>query len=301
MLIFILTYFFGPTIGKWLVENMSFYIDWASHYENRTIPTLDSFKHIQDGDAVVLVSVFFVLNIMFYMLSHYVLKFVFPKLFEALKEKNRVDWCCRVVSSINALVSCFGGAYCFFYEILPSDHFVESSYSSVLLAVSYLAGYITYDFLLILYHFSVLADTPTVLHHFAVMGAVLYMLTSKHYQGVAMWLLLNESSTIFLNLRWFLLKINEALDKFGRPLYFYVPPIAFTINAGLFYLFFFLSRVLGDSYLLYLFYANTGFLPLADRVPGLAILTSLCLLNVFWFYEINRFLVRGERRKAHTE
>ena len=146
------------------------------------------------------------------------------------------------------------------------------------------AGYLAYDFLLCLWYYSTFGEFTTIVHHVLILVAYscgLYYHFGTFYMG---FFLINEVSTPFLNIRWFLFKSSLHEGRF------------YEINGYVLALSFFVSRVVLN--LLAVEHMTRGFVryyaELTSReglpITILYFLPTLAwihvLINLYWFWLI---------------
>ncbi|XP_052188010.1 uncharacterized protein LOC127798470 isoform X1 [Diospyros lotus] len=126
-----------------------------------------------------------------------------------LSDSEKLEWNNRGFSTFHALVV----ATASFYLILLSDLFDESlpnglminkrsTLSNTILGVS--IGYFLSDLAMILWHFPALGGMEYVLHHGLSTFSIFLSLVSGQGQVYILMVLFTESTTPFVNLRWYL-------------------------------------------------------------------------------------------------
>ncbi|KAJ1386963.1 TRAM/LAG1/CLN8-like proteiny domain [Sesbania bispinosa] len=146
-----------------------------------------------------------------------------------LSSAEKIDWNNRGFSTFHAVfVSCAS-----FYLLIISDTFKENSYddlvinrsstlSNSVLGIS--IGYFLTDLAMILWHFPALGGLEYVLHHGLSMFSIILSLLSGQVQNYIFMVLFSESTTPFVNLRWYLdisgLKSSKLYIGNGIALFF---------------------------------------------------------------------------------
>jgi len=124
----------------------------------------------------------------------------------------------RIVSSVNAILMAGGGSYVLIKDKkFQSDLCLHHSKDSQKFLLLFL-GYVIYDFLLISIHRKQFKDVGIFFHHFVFIILVSMGGIFKLFHGTGLIFCLNEISTPFLNLRYFLnLYSKQATgDVIGR-------------------------------------------------------------------------------------
>ena len=150
-----------------------------------------------------------------------------------VKAKDGPEWDSRLVSNLHATVTVAGGLLCALDSLDYTREETLFGYSHVVASVcSVFMGYLVYDLLLC-------AATPTLrsagtfMHHALFLVCCWLNLANSFMKFQFMWLILCESSTPFVNRRWFL----AATGRQASP--------AYRSNAAGLCTSFFASRILG--------------------------------------------------------
>lgn len=168
-------------------------------------------------------------------------------------------------------------------HLLPEHKPFLAEIQAVLTTNSLLASYLIVDFYHVLRLFPKVGGYDMILHHFAFAGTALIAGWYHLYPFMFGWLILGEASTIFLNLRWLLIKAGRANSSFFRfvetsfALVFVVTRF-FLYLAGLLYHFSTLHNVL-DAAPHWAIYLTTGFV------------TSGFLINLTWLRKMFRIFM----------
>ncbi|XP_061347790.1 uncharacterized protein LOC133293261 isoform X2 [Gastrolobium bilobum] len=131
------------------------------------------------------------------------------KVYGKLSSAEKIEWNNRGFSTFHALFVSSAS----FYLLILSDIFDEdsnddlvinrsSTLSNTVLGVS--VGYFLTDLAMILWHFPALGGLEYVLHHGLSMFSIVLSLLSGQVQIYVLMVLFSESTTPFVNLRWYL-------------------------------------------------------------------------------------------------
>ncbi|KAL6499933.1 hypothetical protein OROGR_027843 [Orobanche gracilis] len=128
--------------------------------------------------------------------------------YNKLSNKEKLEWNNRGFSTFHAIVVSVGSMYL----LLVSDLFLDpqdvliinrsSTLSNTLLGVS--IGYFLSDLTMIFYHYPALGGIEYVVHHGLSMFSIILSLLSGQAQMYILMVLFTESTTPFVNLRWYL-------------------------------------------------------------------------------------------------
>eukprot|EP00048_Salpingoeca_helianthica_P013257 m.197690 g.197690 ORF g.197690 m.197690 type:complete len:311 (-) comp15477_c16_seq13:2185-3117(-) len=217
---------------------------------------------------------------------------LFPS-FWRLSHEDRVNWLSYVVSTTHSALASAGAVYSIFILGCYNGSFCTTRCHMGELSVAFSIGYFFYDYALMFIFHSVLYSHVYLVHHFlgAIMGSLTYAAPACQY--ISCLFLLSESSTPFVNMRWF-------LDKAGlrsHPLYF--------INGILMTLFFFLARLALTTYFIVdSLFINTDeyrALPKPWAVGLACCVVVLTTINTMWFLKMARGLYRAlTKPKSHS-
>ncbi|BBH04490.1 TRAM, LAG1 and CLN8 lipid-sensing domain containing protein [Prunus dulcis] len=140
--------------------------------------------------------------------------------YHKLSKAQRVEWNNRGFSTVHAIAVAFSS----FYLLLLSDTFHEdhrdeliisrrSTLSDTTLGIS--IGYFLADLGMIFWHFPALGGLEYVLHHALSMFSIFLSLVSGKGQIYILMVLFSESTTPFVNLRWYLDVAGQDNFPFG--------------------------------------------------------------------------------------
>ncbi|KAI4306317.1 hypothetical protein L6164_029605 [Bauhinia variegata] len=231
-----------------------------------------------------------------YRLSAFVSSLLF-KGYGKLSSAEKIEWNDRGFSTFHALFVSFASLYL----LILSDIFNEdsndelvinrsSTLSSTVLGIS--IGYFVSDLAMILWHFPALGGLEYVLHHGLSMFSIILALISGQAQIYILMVLLSESTTPFVNLRWYLdiagLKNSTLYVGNGMALF-----LVWLIARILLFIFFFIHMWFHFDQVKKIF--PLGFYSL------LTIPSILAMMNVFWFWKIFKGLVKTLSKAKHNK
>ena len=175
--------------------------------------------------------------------------------------------------------------------ILGVSSFINISYRDIdtynklsdfdIIIYLYAISYFIYDLYIINFKVITRKRNEYNIHHFIVLYSILYTLIYEIYSGYLVWFLTTELSTIFLDIRWFLLKSkiseNSLLSK--------IVSMNFFITYSIF-------RVIQLPYAEYQFITNYDVVISSQfyLYRQVLIFTIIYLLNIYWYKQIfNKF------------
>lgn len=222
--------------------------------------------------------------------------FLFFKGYTNLNKAQKVEWNNRGFSTFHALVV----AVASLYFLLASDLFKDGSQedliinrtsteSDTILGIS--IGYFLSDLVMILWTYPALGGVEYVFHHGLSMFSIIQSLLSGQGHIYIFMVLFTESTTPFVNLRWYL----DAAGKKKSKLY--------TLNGVALFLGWLVARIVLFGYFFYHMFIHfdqvkevypLGFYSLLTVPPVLA------MMNLFWFYKIAKGLVKTISRARHS-
>ncbi|OVA12389.1 TRAM/LAG1/CLN8 homology domain [Macleaya cordata] len=218
---------------------------------------------------------------MAYDLTQLISSFYF-KTYASLTKIQRIEWNNRGISTLHAIFITVMSLYLVFFSDLYSDRrlaglvtFRSSPLSNFALGVS--VGYFVSDLAMIFWLYPALGGMEYVLHHLLSLIAVAYSLVSGEGQLYTYMVLISETTTPGINLRWY-------LDTAGMK-----RSTAYLINGVVIFLTWLVARVLLFVYLFYHVYLHyhqvekmhTFGLLLVFVVPSV-----LATMNLIWFGKI---------------
>lgn len=153
-----------------------------------------------------------------------------------------------------------------------------------------LAGYLTSDLIFVLYNYPNLGGIDVVLHHIAFLYCATVAGYFQLHPFMFGWLIVGESSTVFLNMRWFLIKSGYTDNPF------------FKLNQLAFVLVFFFTRfcVYGAG----LVYQIDMLGQMPEYIPKWAVYSTMAFvvigffLNMAWMYKIIQAVRRPHKKTS---
>ncbi|CAI9774653.1 unnamed protein product [Fraxinus pennsylvanica] len=224
---------------------------------------------------------------------------VSPILFKGyskLDNKVKLEWNNRGFSTVHAIIVAAGSLYL----LLASNLFDESddelivnrtsTLSDTILGVS--IGYFLTDLAMIIYNFPALGGMEYVLHHGLSMYSIIQSLLSGQALIYILMVLFSESTTPFVNLRWYLDVASQKSSKL------------YIFNGVALFLGWLVARILLFVY--YFYHMFIHFDQVKEVYPLgfyslLAVPPVLTLMNLFWFWKIARGLVKTLKKARHNE
>ncbi|KAJ7555408.1 hypothetical protein O6H91_05G036300 [Diphasiastrum complanatum] len=214
--------------------------------------------------------------------------------YNKLSKQDQVEWNNRGFSTAHALLVTVVSGYLLLFSNLFSDTapygqvvFRSTIFSQFILGVS--TGYFLYDLYLIIAHYPALGRLEFVFHHIFSLAALLLALHSGYAHIYLYMILFTESTTPFVNIRWYLSAIGLKRSN------------AYVVNGLMLFLVWLVARVLIFVYFfshIYLHFDqvrqlhSAGFYFLFITPPLLAI------MNLFWFGKIVNGLVKALIKKS---
>ncbi|KAG6783951.1 hypothetical protein POTOM_009633 [Populus tomentosa] len=134
---------------------------------------------------------------------------VYFKIYSSLTKSQRIEWNNRAISTFHAVFIATMALYFVFCSDLFSDQcpgglvtFQSSALSTFALGVS--VGYFISDLGMIIWFYPSLGGMEYVIHHFLSMISVAYSMSTGEGQLYAYMVLISETTTPGVNLRWYL-------------------------------------------------------------------------------------------------
>ncbi|KAJ8753398.1 hypothetical protein K2173_019797 [Erythroxylum novogranatense] len=211
---------------------------------------------------------------------------VYFKSYTNLSQMQRIEWNNRAISTVHALFITIVSLYLVFCSDLFSDeHFVglitlrSSSMTTFALGVS--VGYFIADLGMIIWFYPALGGMEFVIHHLLSMVSVAYAMLTGEGQLYTFMVLISETTTPGINLRWYLDTAGMKRSK------------AYLINGVVIFLAWLVSRILLFIYLFY--HVHLHFHQVKQmRSLGVFLTTVvpvlLSVMNLIWFGKIIRGL-----------
>lgn len=214
-----------------------------------------------------------------YTQTHYLSGIICPT-YRTLAPEKQLLWHTYVYSFVHAIVMSLFSVYAISDRQMWADPVWQDSPISRI-ACAICIGYMFFDTTVVLYHHKVLWDWYYLFHHFATVYAYYQVVGYGALNFFAIYRLLAEISTPFVDLRWF-------IDTVGYP----KTSKQNIVNGVLMTLAFFFVRILAMPHYWYIVYTvygtdsfnNTGYM----RWVLFLSCVILDSINVFWFYKMCR-------------
>lgn len=214
-----------------------------------------------------------------------------------LDDKKKLEWNNRGFSTFHALLVAAASLYLLiesdlFRDGAPDDLMINrtSAFSDTILGIS--TGYFLADLAMIFYYFPALGGMEYVLHHGLSMFAIVQSLLSGQAQIYIFMVLFTESTTPFVNLRWYLDVAGQKNSKLyvsnGVALFF-----GWLVARIVLFLFFFYHMFAHFDQIKKVY--PLGFYSLLTVPPVLA------LLNIVWFWKIAKGMIKTLRKARHSQ
>lgn len=214
-----------------------------------------------------------------------------------LTKAQKIEWNNRGISTAHAIVVAIAS----FYLILLSDLFKEdygdglivnrsSTLSNTVMGIS--IGYFLTDLGMIFWLFPALGGLEYVIHHGLSMFSIILSLASGQAQMYILMVLFSESTTPFVNLRWYLDTAgqkNSTLYIFNGVALF----LGWLVARILLFIYFFIHMFTHFNEVKTIF--PLGFFSLLTVAPVLA------AMNLFWFWKIAKGLIKTLCKARHSQ
>ncbi|KAL2316838.1 hypothetical protein Fmac_030714 [Flemingia macrophylla] len=210
------------------------------------------------------------------------------KSYSSLTRIQRVEWNNRAMSTIHAIFITTMSLYLVFCSNLFSDNksselvtFQSSSLSTFSLGVS--VGYFIADLGMIIWFFPSLGGYEYVVHHLISLIAVAFSMLSGEGQLYTYMVLISETTTPGINLRWYLDAAGMKKTK------------AYIINGVVIFIAWLVARVLLFVYMfyhVYLHFDQVEQMHTLGQVLVIVVPLVLSIMNLVWFSKI----IKGLRK-----
>ncbi|WOK99559.1 transmembrane protein 56 [Canna indica] len=210
---------------------------------------------------------------------------LYYKGYSSLTKIQRIEWNNRGMSSTHAILITVISLYLVFFSDLFSNSidgqvtFRSSSISSFTLGVS--VGYFITDLAMIVWLYPSLGGMEYVLHHFLSITTISYTMLAGEGQLYTYMVLISETTTPGINLRWF-------LDTAGMK-----KSNAYLINGIMMFIAWLVTRILLFIYLFYnihLYYDQIRKMHTFGYLLTFVVPIILFIMNMVWFTKILRGL-----------
>ncbi|KAK3039857.1 hypothetical protein RJ639_028250 [Escallonia herrerae] len=225
-----------------------------------------------------------------------VFSLLFIKVYSKLTDAKKVEWNNRGFSTFHALVVAVASLYFLLISHLfdegPEDKLMidrTSTASDTILGIS--VGYFLSDLAMILWYFPALGGMEYVLHHGLSMFSILQSLVSGQGQIYILMVLFTESTTPFVNLRWY-------LDVAGQK-----SSIFYICNGVALFLGWLVARII--LFIFFFYHMFIHFDQVKEVYPlgfysMLTVPPVLALMNAFWFWKIAKGLIKRMSKTRHS-
>ncbi|KAJ0980406.1 hypothetical protein J5N97_008661 [Dioscorea zingiberensis] len=207
--------------------------------------------------------------------------------YTSLTKIQRIEWNNRGMSNAHAIFIASMSIYLVFFSDLYSDHlpglvtFRSSSLSTFALGVS--IGYFICDIAMILWLYPSLGGMEYIIHHLLSLTAVSYAMLSGEGQLFTYMVLMSETTTPSINLRWFLDTAGMKRSK------------AYLVNGIGMFVTWLVARILLFVYLFYQIYLHYDQIKKMHTFGCILVFVAplaLSIMNMMWFTKILRGLKR---------
>lgn len=225
-----------------------------------------------------------------------VISFSLFKGYAKLNNAQKLEWNNRGFSTFHAFIVAVASVYI----LLVSDFFDEgsqtelityrtSTLSNTILGIS--LGYFMSDLAMILWNFPALGGMEYVLHHGLSLFSLFQSLVSGQAHFYILMILFTESTTPFVNLRWY-------LDVAGKK-----KSYLYTCNGVAMFLGWLVARILLFVFFFYHMFIHFDQVKEVYPLGFYSLLTIppvLTMMNVFWFWKITKGLIKTLSKALHS-
>ncbi|CAL1381310.1 unnamed protein product [Linum trigynum] len=231
-----------------------------------------------------------------YILTGYVSVLCF-KGYDKLSYKQKMEWNNRGFSTFHALFAASLSLYLLLYSDLfkedPQDGLIINNYSFLSNSVLGISiGYFLTDLAMILWFYPVLGGLEYLLHHGLSLFSQFLAVISGCGQIYILMVLFTESTTPFVNLRWYLDVAGEKNSK----LYMY--------NGVMLFFGWLVARILLFIYFFVHMYIHFDEVKTIFPLGLCTLLTvppMLTMMNVFWFWKIAKGMVKTLSKSRQSQ
>uniref|UniRef100_A0ACD5VTH1 Uncharacterized protein n=1 Tax=Avena sativa TaxID=4498 RepID=A0ACD5VTH1_AVESA len=215
----------------------------------------------------------------------YLFSSFYYKSYASLTKLQKLEWNNRGMSTVHAIFITYMSVYLVFFSHLFSDQLDgpvtlrSSNLSNFTLGVS--VGYFITDFAMIFWVYPSLGGMEYVLHHILSLISIVYATYSGEGQLYTYMVLISETTTPGINLRWFLDTAGMKKSK------------AYLVNGALMVVVWLVARIILFIYLfyhLYLHYDQVMRMQTFSCILVFGVPTVLLIMNTIWFTKILRGL-----------
>ncbi|XP_057441379.1 uncharacterized protein LOC130733266 [Lotus japonicus] len=210
------------------------------------------------------------------------------KSYSSLTKIQRIEWNNRAISTIHAIFITTMSLYFVFCSNLYSDSesaelitVRSSSLSTFALGVS--VGYFIADLAMIFWFFPSLGGYEYVIHHLFSLVAVAYSMLSGEGQLYTYMVLISETTTPGINLRWYLDAAGMKRSK------------AYLINGVVIFIAWLVARILLFVYMFchaYLHFDQVQHMHTFGQILVIVVPLALSVMNLIWFSKIIKGMMK---------
>lgn len=213
-----------------------------------------------------------------------------------LNEAQKLEWNNRGISTLHALFVAVASVYILIISDLfkegPENELIThrtSIMSDTALGIS--LGYFVSDLAMILWNYPALGGMEYVLHHGLSMFSIIQSLLIGQGQFYVLMVLFTETTTPFVNLRWYLDTAGQKSSKL------------YTCNGIAMFLGWLVARILW--FVFFFYHMNSHFDQVQKMHPvcfyGILIIPPvLTVMNLYWFWKITRGIIRTLTKAKHS-
>ncbi|KAI3437124.1 TLC domain-containing protein [Psidium guajava] len=204
------------------------------------------------------------------------------KSYPSLSYIKRVEWNNRAISTVHAIFITALSLYLVFWSDMFADYqlndlitFRSSSLSTSILGVS--VGYFLTDLGMIFWFYPSLGGMEYVIHHILSIVTLAYAMLTSEGQLYTFMVLISETTTPGINLRWYLDTVGMKKSK------------AYLINGVVIFLSWLVARILLFVYLFYHFYLHldqVNQMHAFAKILAFVVPLALTVMNLLWFVKI---------------
>ncbi|KAL3754876.1 hypothetical protein ACJRO7_002039 [Eucalyptus globulus] len=204
------------------------------------------------------------------------------KSYPSLSYMKRVEWNNRAISTVHAIFITVLSLYLVFWSDLFADYqlndlitYRSSSLSTSILGVS--VGYFLTDLGMIFWFYPLLGGMEYVIHHLLSIASLAYAMLTSEGQVYTFMVLISETTTPGINLRWYLDTVGMKKSK------------AYLINGVVVFLSWLVARILLFVYIFYHVYLHldqVNQLQVFGKLLVFVVPLALTVMNLLWFGKI---------------
>ncbi|XP_050382354.1 uncharacterized protein LOC126799236 [Argentina anserina] len=209
--------------------------------------------------------------------------------YSGLSRMKRIEWNNRAISTLHAIFITAMSLYLVFWSNLYSDYadnqhkpivtFQSSLLSTFVLGVS--VGYFLSDLGMIIWFYPALGGLEYVIHHLLSITSVAYAMLTGEGQLYTYMVLISETTTPGINLRWYLDTAGMKRTK------------TYMINGVVIFIAWLVARILLFMFLfyhIYLHYEQVKQMHAVGQFLAFGVPPMLAVMNLMWFWKILRGL-----------